>query len=149
MKMADTRIQVEVEDWVRREWMPEKFGQRFYRERLQLSSGGIFDFDAVSEDHKIVATISTSGAKTARGKNASGKLFKIRSDMFFLLLVRDVNRRIVVLTETDMVDLCKKETTSGRVPNSIEFVHAVIPEDVAAKLRQARGIASSEVSPKS
>jgi hypothetical protein len=142
-------MQVEVEDWVRREWLPVKFGQKFYRERLRLSCGGIFDFDAVSEDRKIVAAISTSGAKTATGKNASGKLFKIRSDMFFLLLVPDVNQRIVVLTETDMVDLCKKESAGGRVPKSIEFVHAMIPEDVAAKLRHARGTASSEVSPKS
>ena len=147
--MADTRMQVEVEDWVRREWLPVKFGQKFYRERLRLSCGGIFDFDAVSEDRKIVAAISTSGAKTARGKNSSGKLFKIRSDMFFLLLVPDVNLRIVVLTETDMVDLCKKESAGGRVPKSIEFVHAMIPEDLGAKLRHARGAASSEVSPES
>jgi len=147
--MADTRMQVEVEDWVRREWLPVHFGQKFYRERLRLSSGGIFDFDAVSEDRKTVAAISTSGAKTARGKNAAGKLFKIRSDMFFLLLVPDADRRIVVLTETDMFALCKKESEGGRVPSSIEFVHAAIPEDVAAKLRYARDEASSEVSPKS
>jgi hypothetical protein len=48
-----------------------------------------------------------------------------------------------------MVDLCKKESAGGRVPKSIEFVHAVIPEDVAAKLRYARGAASREVAPKS
>jgi len=36
----------------------------FSRERLLLQSGRVFDFDAVSEDHSIVATISTSGSKT-------------------------------------------------------------------------------------
>ena len=47
--MADTRVQLEVEDWVRRNWMPEQYGIRFSRERLRLRSGGVFDFDAVSE----------------------------------------------------------------------------------------------------
>jgi hypothetical protein len=40
--MADTRMQLEVEDWVRREWMPGKFGQPFFRERVRLSPGGVF-----------------------------------------------------------------------------------------------------------
>jgi hypothetical protein len=56
--MADTRVQIEVEDWVGRNWMLQHFGVKFSRERLPLESGGVFDFDAVSEDHSIVATIS-------------------------------------------------------------------------------------------
>lgn len=63
--MADTRIQLEVEDWVRRNWMPTQYGSKFSRERLPLRSGGVFDFDAVSEDRSIVGTISTSGARTS------------------------------------------------------------------------------------
>ena len=144
--MAVTRIQIEVEDWVRRNWMPQQFGQNFYRERLSLISGGVFDFDAVSEDHKIVATISTSGSKTATGKHAVGKLHKIRSDMFFLLLV-NAERRFVVLTEPDMLELCQKETEGGRVPSSIKFLCAQIPDDLAVRLRSARQVASKEVSP--
>jgi hypothetical protein len=27
--MADTRIQVEAEDWIRRNWLPVKFNQQF------------------------------------------------------------------------------------------------------------------------
>jgi hypothetical protein len=70
--MADTRVQVEVEDWVRCNWMASHFGTKFSRERLPLRSGGVFDFDAVSEDRSIVATVSTSGAKTSGGKHAVG-----------------------------------------------------------------------------
>jgi hypothetical protein len=51
--MADTRIQLEVEDWVRRDWMPTQDGAKFSRERLRLRSGGVFDFDAVNEDQSI------------------------------------------------------------------------------------------------
>jgi len=66
--MADTHVQLEAEDWVRRNWMAAQFGTKFSRERLPLRSGGVFDFDAVNEDRSTVATILTSGAK-ASGEN--------------------------------------------------------------------------------
>lgn len=145
--MADTRIQLEVEDWVRRNWMASNFGARFSRERLPLRSGGVFAFDAVSEDHSIVATISTSGSKTSGGKHAVGKILKLRSDMLFLTMV-EAKRRIVVLTERDMCDQCEKERAGGRVPPEIEFVCAIIPEPLRARLVTARLNASGESSGK-
>ena len=145
--MADTRIQLEVEDWVRRNWMPSEFGAKFSRERLRLRSGGVFDFDAVSEDHSIVATISTSGAKTSGGKHAVGKILKLRSDMLFLTMV-NAKRRIIILTERDMCDQCEKEAAGGRVPPEIEFVCAIIPDDLRSRLVAARLTASRESSGK-
>ena len=145
--MADTRIQLEVEDWVRRNWMETQYGTKFSRERLRLRSGGVFDFDAVSDDHSIVATISTSGAKTSTGKYAVGKILKLRSDMLFLTQV-DAKRRIIVLTERDMCDQCNKEFAAGRVPKEIEFVCADIPADLRARLVEGRGKASGESSGK-
>ncbi len=145
--MADTRIQLEVEDWVRRNWMTAHFGVKFSRERVPLRSGGVFDFDAVSEDQSIVATISTSGSKTAGGKYASGKVLKLRSDMLFLTMVK-AKRRIIVLTESDMLEQFKKEVTGGRVPPEIEFVCAEIPEALRSRLVAARLKSSDEVSNK-
>ncbi len=43
--MFGTRVQLEVEDWVRKEWIPQHFEMNFYRERLKIRSGGVFDFD--------------------------------------------------------------------------------------------------------
>lgn len=143
--MADTRMQLEVEDWVRRNWMPSQYGVRFSRERMPLRSGGVFDFDAVSDDHSIVAAISTSGSKTSGGKHAVGKILKLRSDMLFLTLV-EAKRRIIVLTEKDMCDQCEKEFAAGRVPREIEFVCAIIPDDLRARLVSARSKASGEIS---
>jgi hypothetical protein len=122
------------------------FGQQFFRERVPLSSGGVCDFDAVSGDRKIVAAISTSGAVTASGKQGVGKMLKVRSDMYFLLLAA-AERRLVVLTEKDMLYRCRKEAEGGRVPSSIEFVHAEIPSDLEVKLRTSRVKASNEVWP--
>jgi len=145
--MADTRIQLEVEDWVRRNWLATHFGTKFSRERMPLRSGGVFDFDAVSDDHSIVATISTSGSRTAGGKHAVGKILKLRSDMLFLTMV-EAKRRVIVLTEPDMYQQCKKESEGGRVPPEIEFVCAEIPEPLRARLVAARSVASDEVSAK-
>src|SRR2546423_232168 len=144
--MADTRCQLECEDWVRREWMPTHFGQSFYRERVPLNTGAVFDFDAVSADKTIVASISTSGARTAAGKHAGGKLMKLRADMLFLLL-SEAPRKVMVLCEADMHALCQRERDGGRVPKEIEFVHAPLPDELAFKLVAARKLASDEVSP--
>jgi hypothetical protein len=142
--LADTRVQLKVEDWVRRNWMAPCYGTRFSRERLLLRSGGVFDFDAVSEDHTIVATISTSGPKTAGGKHAVGKILKLRSDMLFLTMA-EAKRRIMVLTEREMFQQCEKEAAGGRVPPEIEFACATIPDELRAKLVAARNKAAAEL----
>ena len=49
--MADTRVQLEVEDWARENWMRQQFSHNFYRNRLKLASGGFFDFDAHLAPH--------------------------------------------------------------------------------------------------
>ena len=144
--MADTRVQVKVEDWVRREWMPGRFGQRFSRERVDLTSGGVFDFDAVSADATIVANISTSGLKTEGGNYGSGKVQKVRSDIFFLLLAK-ADRKVVLLTEPDMYKRWLSEVQNGRVPDSIEFVHVEVPEELDLQLKASRRAASREVTP--
>jgi hypothetical protein len=144
--MADTRCQVECEDWIRREWMPVVLGQPFYRERVQLTSGGVFDFDAVSADKTIIASISTSGSRTASGNYATGKMMKLRSDILYLLMTK-AERRLVILCETDMYERCQRELAAGRLPKEIEFLHAPLPDDLAVRLFAARQIGSSEVSP--
>ena len=48
--MSDTRVQLEVEDWVLEHWMSEQFVRSFYRYRVKLCSGGVFDFVVVSEE---------------------------------------------------------------------------------------------------
>lgn len=145
--MADTRVQLEVEDWVRRTWMPAALGKTFRRERLPLRSGGKFDFDAVSEDDEVVATISTSSSLTSGGKHGVGKMMKLRSDMLFLIMA-NTKRRIVVLTEKDMYERCLAEVKGGRVPPEVEFLLASIPDDLRERLQTAKTKSSAEVSPK-
>jgi len=143
--MADTRVQLEIEDWVRENWMRKHLQQPFYRKRLKLSTGGFFDFDAVSEDKTIAACISTSAAKTSTGNVGSGKLLKLRSDMLFLHLADGLHKRLIILTDASMHAACQKEISGGRTPREIEFLLATIPEELQLRLIKARAIASSEV----
>jgi hypothetical protein len=101
----------------------------------------------VSDDDKIVATISTSNSFTAGGKHAVGKLMKLRSDMLFLTMA-EAERRVIVLTERDMYERCIAEKDGGRVPPEIEFVLAQIPEELRLRLQKAKAASSKEVSPR-
>ena len=145
--MANSRVQFEAEDWVRREWMQNQFGKVFTRERLQLDAGGQFDFDAVSLDKQIAAVISTNGGRTASGRAAMPKLAKIRSDMLFLLMA-PVQRRFVVMTDREMYELCDNERCKGRLPKDIELYHSQVPPELELRLKEARRVAAEEVTPK-
>jgi hypothetical protein len=146
--MADTTIQREIENWIRHYWLPSIFKGVFIKKKIRLSSGGVFEFDAVSDDETIAVNISTSSAVTSGGKRGSGKLQKIRADIYFLLLLPDsVKRRLLLFTEPDMVELCQKEQKNGRIPQNIEIIVVELPENLKAKLIDAKKNASSEVSP--
>ena len=126
--------------------MLARYGQQFSREGISLTSGGVFHFDAVSADHKVVAAISTSGFKTASGKPGAGKMNNMRSDIYFLFLA-SAERKLVLLTEQDMYARWVKEIENGRVPRSIEFARVEIPAHLDVKLRASRQRASREVTP--
>ena len=144
--MADTRAHRLAEQWIAGEWLPRQFGQTFAETQLSLSPGGVFNFDAVSEDHRIAANISTSAEKTNTGKHGTAKVQKIRSDIFFLLLAT-AQRKLIVLSEQDMHAWWLKEAARGRVPAEIEFLHVVLPDDLIFSLQASRRRASREVTP--
>lgn len=146
VKMANSRVQLKIENWIRMQWLPQKFGQPFTLCQLKLISGGYFDLDAVSADGSIVANISTSSSKTTGGNLATAKIQKLRADMLFLTLV-PAKTHLIVLSEEDMFALCLKEKKSGRVPEEVEFIHAAIPDDLKFLLTEAKKVAACEVTP--
>jgi hypothetical protein len=143
--MADSRIQHEAEQWVVDQALPAMFGQPFAKRRLKLEWGGVFEFDGVSEDQRIVTCVSTSAGRTASGKNPSGKIVKIKADTLYLLAAT-AERRLLVFTERLMMNMFEREQASGRFPPSIELVLISLPEELQARLDVTRALASSEVS---
>lgn len=145
--MADTSVHVAVENWVRETWMAEKLAQPFTKRCVRLTSGGEFEFDAVSADGSTVACISTSAHKTSGGRNGMGKFFKLRSDMLYLMLAEGATRRLLVLTEPCMYEECLRERRNGRLPLDVEFLLAELPKDLRELLTPSRERASREVRP--
>ena len=101
----------------------------------------------MSNDRRVIVTVSTSRHHTSSGRRGAGKLNKIRSDILFLTLAK-AQRRVVVLTELDMFRTCQSQKTAGRLPRSVEFLLAKVPKGLAARLRRARRRSAREVSPK-
>lgn len=143
--MADTRVQLEVEEWVRDKILRPRFRKRFESKSVKLRSGGFFRFDAVSKGNEMVASVSTSRWATEGGKRGSGKLQKLRADALFLMLVR-ARRRLLVFTEPDMFRLCRTELKAGRLPQTIEAVIAPLPSALQRRLARARRVSSREQS---
>lgn len=64
---------------------------------------------------------------------------KLRSDMLFLMLA-EPKRALVIPTEADVYQACLKERSGGRVPLEIEFFHAPMPDELAARLKAAKQV---------
>ena len=147
--MANTKVQVEAEKWIRENELPRLYNQTFRQRGLLLRSKGEFKFDAVSDDGNIVAAISTSGGVTASGKLAVAKLMKIRSDAYwFLMLAQKPKQMLLVFTDQSMIDLISNEKKKGRFPPELEIVKVSLPPDIQEKLIASQKIASDEVSPR-
>ena len=123
-------FRAEAEDYVRRVFLRERYGQRFSRERLCLSPGGMFDFDAVSEDEKIICCISTSVGVTSGGNPAVAKLSKMNADVLHLMLVPGEKKKIMAFTDADMATLLREEKENGRIPKDIEILVSNLPQDI-------------------
>ena len=102
--MANTEIQHKVEDWVRVNFLEREYNCSFTEKKVPLIWGGVFKFDAVSEDGKIVANISTSAANMAGGKPGIGKKKKLLADTLYLLNVKSDMKKILIFTEKNMRD---------------------------------------------
>ncbi len=148
--MANTKVQLQAERWVVRE-LERMFGVGFAKSKVSLTWGGAFEFDAVSIDGSVVACVSTSKRRTARGRPAIGKLHKIRSDVLFLLNARGATQRVLVFTDAGMVAHFEAERARGRFPplDQVELRFVRLPDELTAALTAAQRDAAVEVSPQS
>jgi len=146
--MANTEIQHKVEDWVRVNFLEREYNCSFTEKKVPLIWGGVFKFDAVSEDGKIVANISTSAANMAGGKPGIGKKKKLLADTLFLLNVKDAEKLMLIFTEENMRDQFEGERKRGRFPHNIDLIVVDLPAQLRASLKKSRQKASREVTPK-
>jgi len=142
--MSSTHVQKECEKWIVDSWLPEKFGIPFRKQRLTMQGRGVFEFDAVSTDMKIIGNISTAPAFTYRGSIASGKKSKLRADCLMLAL-GSAETKLMILTEMSMHELALKEQSEGRLPLDIKVCLVELPDYLKQKLALSQNEASLEV----
>lgn len=146
--MANTSAQRLVERWIRENFLPGKFHQTFQERQVPLIWRGSFNFDAVSDDSKIAANISTSKARTRKKREGAGKFHKILADTFYLLNAQGLERRILIFTEQDMYDEFVRRRQIGRFPPEPEIELILIddiPHELRSGLEKSRDAASLEV----
>jgi hypothetical protein len=143
-EMSSTHVQKECEKWIVDSWLPKMYGVPFMKQRLVMQGRGVFEFDAVSTDMKIIGNISTATAFTYRGSVASGKKSKLRADCLMLAL-GSAETKLLILTETCMHELALKEQSEGRLPLDIEFCLVELPDYLKQKLTASHDEASLEV----
>ncbi len=122
--MADsTTATKDVENWIRNEFLPKKYGQAFTKRKLGVQSGAQIEFDAVSEDGTIVCIISTSPVKTGDGLFDTNVLTKVREKALWTISLNEKPETIVfACTDKLMLELVKKEKDHGRFPKHIKTV---------------------------
>jgi hypothetical protein len=134
--MADTmKAAKNIENWIRTEFLPKKYGQAFAKRKLGVQSGAQIEFDAVSEDGTIVCIISTSPGKTTDGKPDADVLAKIREKALWTISLNEKPETIVfAFTDKTMGELLKEEKGNGRFPKHIKTLLVKLPAELEAKL---------------
>lgn len=142
--MADTRfLKHQVEEYVR-DVLKRAHGVDFRSESLTLSTGGRHEFDAVSEDKQIVATIKSSSGKTVSGNLPSGKMRGVEAELYYLTLV-DAPTRMVVLTDPQFYRIMLGRL-KGKLADGLTLKLVELPPELQALASQVQKEASHEVS---
>lgn len=143
--MADTSLlKTIVEPHVRAE-LTSEFGVSFAANTVILTTGGTHEFDAVSTDGRIVASIKSASGKTSGGKVPSGKIKDVEAELYYLSLVSAQNR-LLVLTTPEFYDIMSRRL-AGRLLREIELRLISLPHELQEQVNLVQKRASAEVSP--
>ena len=141
--MADTMyLRRAVEDYVR-DQLAKEFGQAFTAEFLALRPGGRHEFDAVSADRSVVASVKSASGLTSGGNIPNGKINDCLAELYYLSLVEAPLRRLV-LTTPAFFDIFTRRTV-GAVSSDIAVMCVPLPPDIQAKVDSVVRAASREV----
>ncbi len=113
--MANTRyLTTKVEDHVRKV-LGERFGTPFRKRVLDPTTGGRHDFDAVSDDGTIVASIKATSGKTAGGKISNGKYNNAITEIYLFIACRSTAanaRAYVPIFPLTWLNFCRSDQST-------------------------------------
>ena len=138
--MADTtRLKHNIEPYVR-SWLARKFGKSFRSEFLTLSGvkgrPARHEFDAVTEDRKIVCGIKTASWTTSGGKRGAGKIQGAYAELYFLSLV-EAEQKYLVLTDHEFYEKLKHDS-QGKLAPDVNLLWCELPEELQREVAAIR-----------
>jgi hypothetical protein len=120
-----------------------EFGQPFASTVLALPAGARREFDAVSGDRTIVASIKTSSGLTSGGNLPTGKIKSCIADLYYLSLVLADVRRLV-LTNPEFFNIFMNRM-EGAIAPGIEVVLSPLGSELQAEVDLVMAAASKEM----
>lgn len=143
--MANTSyLRREVEAYVR-VVLQQRHGQTFSARTLRLRTGGSHEFDCVSDDGFVVASVKSASGLTASGKSPSGKIKDSLAELYYLSLI-DAPVRSLVLTTPAFYDIFTK-VARGAIAEGIAVECIPLPLEIQAQVDRVVRAASAEVTP--
>jgi hypothetical protein len=136
-------LRYNVEPWVR-DRLADRYGQRFAPVVLRLAPGGTHEFDAVSDDRRIVVSIKANSGLTSGGNHPTGKVATCLNEVYFLSLV-DADVRLLVLTNPGFHAIFAR-TTAGQIAPGIGVELLPLPSDMQRNVDGITELASREMS---
>jgi hypothetical protein len=105
----------------------------FTEQSLPLNTGGDHNFDAVSEDHSVVAAILCSRPKTRTGRVNTGGVRKAMEDMRLLNSLEPRVTTLMVFTDAGFQDLVRRRG-AGKGIERIQLNIYQLPTDLVKLL---------------
>lgn len=150
--MAKTvELKTKVEPFIRKELEKSYPGHTFTPKALPLrrkrdGTYAVHEFDAVSEDNSIVASIKSHSWLTSGGKSPAGKIGQIYESLYFLSLV-DAKTKLLVFTNRVTYEgfLVKSD---GKIAEDVETKLYPLPPELQGLVNKVHQRASKEMSRK-
>jgi hypothetical protein len=149
--MTDTRAYHEAEAWVRDHGLPRLFeGRRFKKLELEIGvkrdgSPAFHEFDAVSEDGRVVASVSCAAGRTSGDRAPTGQSRYAYKEVYFLSRTK-ASKKILVLADELLFSVFTKES-DGKLPEGVGLMHVRVPDRIWNRVLAARTRARAEVTP--
>jgi hypothetical protein len=139
-------VKQEIEPYVHAQ-LKKEFQCEFSKLHMPLTTGGYHEFDAVSDNGEIVASIKSIGGKTKSGKFAAANYLACVAELYFLSLVH-ADQRFLVLTDSEMhKQLENRLIAKNRLASGIDLKLVQLPDDLHLGMQALRAVSRKEVSP--
>lgn len=148
--MAKTvELRTQVEPFVRKELEKSYPGHTFTEKALPLrrkkdGNYAVHNFDAVSEDNSIVASIKSHSWLTSGGKRPAGKIGEIYESIYFLSLV-NAKTKLLILTNGHAYEGFLR-VSDGKIAEDIEIRLSPLPPELQLLCTNVQREASQEMS---